>query len=63
MTSSHANQHAPFIEDDVTKDEAIYSMDGGILDLGKLISQLVWLKLDLYPKKPGSCAVWTSITG
>ena len=50
------------VEDDVIEDEAIYSMDG-ILDLGELVSQLFWLKLDPYPKKPGSNPVWTSITG
>lgn len=50
------------VEDDVIEDEAIYSMDG-ILDLGELVSQLFWLKLDPYPKKPGSNPVWTSISG
>jgi len=50
------------VEDDVIEDEAIYSMDGTI-DLGELVSQLFWLKLDPYPKKPGTYPIRTSITG
>lgn len=50
------------VEDDVIEDEAIYSIDGTI-DLGELVSQLFWLKLDPYPKKPGTYPIKTSITG
>jgi hypothetical protein len=50
------------VNDDVIEDDAIYSIDG-VLDLGELVSQLFWLKLDPYPKKPGSNPIWTSISG
>jgi hypothetical protein len=50
------------VDDDVIEDDAIYSIDG-FLDLGELVSQLFWLKLDPYPKKPGSNPIWTSISG
>jgi hypothetical protein len=50
------------VEDDVIEDDSIYSMDG-MLDLGELVSQLFWLKLDPYPKKPGSNPVQGSISG
>ena len=48
------------VEDDVVEDEAIYSMDGTI-DLGELVSQLFWLKLDPYPKRPGECHSYSSV--
>lgn len=50
------------LEDDVIEDEAIFSVNGTI-DLGELVSQLFWLKLDPYPKKPGTYPIRTSITG
>lgn len=50
------------VEDDVMEDEAIYSADG-ILDIGELVAQMFWLKLDPYPRKPGSNFVQKSITG
>lgn len=50
------------VEDDVIEDGAIYSMNGTI-DLGELVAQLFWLKLDPYPKKPGTHPIRTSITG
>lgn len=49
-------------EDDIIEDEAIYTINGAI-DVGELVSQLFWLKLDPYPKKPGSDPVQRSITG
>lgn len=50
------------VEDDVMEDEGIYGGDG-MLDVGELVAQLFWLKLDPYPKKPGSSPVSSSITG
>jgi hypothetical protein len=50
------------VEDDVIEDEAIYSLNG-VLDVGELVAQLFWLKLDPYPKKPGSNPVQSSISG
>ena len=44
------------------EDEAIYSTES-LLDVGELVSQLFWLQLDPYPKKPGSKPIQTSITG
>lgn len=50
-------------EDDVLmEDEAIYCYDG-LMDVGELVAQLFWLKLDPYPKKPGTNPVQRSITG
>jgi len=50
-------------EDDVLmEDESIYPTDGA-LDVGELVSQLFWLKLDPYPKKPGTDPVSATITG
>lgn len=50
-------------EDDVLmEDEFIYPTDG-LLDVGELVSQLFWLQLDPYPKKPGTDPVQRSITG
>lgn len=51
------------VEDDVFEDENIYSSIDGKIDLGELVSQLFWLKLDPYPKKPGTYPIRTSITG
>lgn len=49
-------------EDALMEDEAIYVIDGP-LDVGELVAQLFWLKLDPYPKKPGSDPVQRSISG
>merc|ERR1712150_388265 len=49
-------------EDDVFEDENVLGSDG-ILDVGELVSQLFRLKLDPYPKKPGSEPVSYSISG
>jgi hypothetical protein len=49
-------------DDSVMEDEAIYAVDG-VLDVGELVSQLFYLSLDPYPKKPGSGPVQYSITG
>jgi hypothetical protein len=49
-------------EDVLMEDEAIYAVTG-LLDMGELVSQLFFLQLDPYPKKPGSGPVQTSITG
>jgi hypothetical protein len=49
-------------DDDVMEDEAIFPLDG-MLDIGELVAQLFWLKLDPYPKKPGTDPVQRSITG
>ena len=50
------------VEDDVMEDEAIFSTDG-TLDVGELVAQLFWLKLDPYPKKPGTGPINISISG
>lgn len=50
------------VEDDVMEDEAIFSKDG-TLDIGELVAQLFWLKLDPYPKKPGTGPINVSISG
>jgi len=50
------------MEDDVIEDESVWGSDG-ILDVGELVAQLFRLKLDPYPKKPGSEPVTYSITG
>jgi hypothetical protein len=51
-------------DDDVMmEDEAIYSLDRGLLDVGELVAQFFWFKLDPYPKKPGTDPVQISITG
>jgi len=51
------------VEDDVIEDEAIYSSASGMLDAGELVSQLFWLQLDPYPKRPGTGPVFSSIKG
>lgn len=50
------------IEEDVVEDLNIFGGDG-MLDLGELVAQTFRLKLDPYPKKPGSEPVSYSITG
>ena len=50
------------LDDDVLEDENIYSMDG-VIDIGELVSQILYLQLDPYPKKPGTYPIRTSITG
>lgn len=49
-------------EDDVFEDENVLGSDG-ILDVGELVAQFFRLKLDPYPKKPGSEPVSYSISG
>ncbi|KAL7572058.1 hypothetical protein ACA910_001708 [Epithemia clementina (nom. ined.)] len=44
------------------EDETIYSQ-GGLIDVGELVSQLFWLNLDPYPKKPGTGPVKKTIIG
>mmetsp|Transcript_24110 Transcript_24110/g.37208 ORF Transcript_24110/g.37208 Transcript_24110/m.37208 type:complete len:295 (-) Transcript_24110:148-1032(-) len=51
------------VEDDVIEDEAIYSSTNNMLDAGELVSQLFWLQLDPYPKRPGTGPVFSSIKG
>lgn len=48
-------------EDDVIEDDAIFK--NGDLDVGELVAQMFRLKLDPYPKKPGSKPVKISISG
>ena len=50
-------------DDLLMEDEAIYSLDDGLLDVGELVAQFFWFKLDPYPKKPGTGPVQISITG
>lgn len=50
------------IEEEVVEDENIFGTDG-MLDVGELVAQTFRLKLDPYPKKPGSEPVSYSITG
>merc|ERR1740124_1559678 len=51
------------VEDmEVVEDLAIFA-DDGILDAGELVAQSFRLKLDPYPKKPGTEPVSYSITG
>jgi hypothetical protein len=50
-------------EDDMLmEDEMIYPTDGA-LDVGELVAQLFFLKMDPYPKKPGSDFTSFTITG
>jgi hypothetical protein len=49
-------------DDTIMEDEAILTI-GGMLDVGELVSQLFWLSLDPYPRKPGSEWTPTSMTG
>lgn len=48
-------------EDDLIEDDAVYQH--GSLDAGELVAQMFRLKLDPYPKKPGSEPVKYSISG
>jgi len=50
------------IEEDLVEDENIFAMDG-MLDVGELVAQTFRIKLDPYPKKPGSEPVSYSISG
>ena len=50
------------MEEDVVEDDAVLGADG-VLDAGELVAQFFRLKLDPYPKKPGSSPVNYSITG
>ena len=45
------------------EDEAIYSSQTGLLDVGELIAQTFWLQLDPYPKKPGTGPIKLKISG
>jgi hypothetical protein len=49
-------------EDILMEDEMIYPCDGA-LDVGELVAQLFFLKMDPYPKKPGSDFTSFTITG
>jgi len=50
------------VEDDVFEDENVLGSDG-ILDVGELVAQMFRVKLDPYPKRPGSEPVNYSISG
>jgi hypothetical protein len=50
-------------DDTLMEDEAIYNLQDGQLDVGELVAQLFWFKLDPYPKKPGTDPIQRSITG
>lgn len=50
-------------DDTLMEDEAIYSLQDGQIDVGELVAQLFWFKLDPYPKKPGTDPIQRSITG
>ena len=50
-------------DDTLMEDEAIYTLQDGQMDLGELVAQLFWFKLDPYPKKPGTDPIQRSITG
>ena len=50
------------LEEDVVEDEAVLGSDGYI-DIGELVAQLFRLKLDPYPKKPGSKPINLSFSG
>ena len=50
-------------DDTLMEDEAIYSSQDGQIDVGELVAQLFWFKLDPYPKKPGTNPIQRSITG
>ena len=50
------------VDDILMEDEYIYATTGA-LDVGELVSQLFWLELDPYPRKPGSEFFQYSISG
>jgi len=50
------------MENDIVEDESIFGLDG-MLDVGELVAQTFRIKLDPYPKKPGTSPVSYSITG
>eukprot|EP00594_Rhizosolenia_setigera_P010628 CAMPEP_0178954304 /NCGR_PEP_ID=MMETSP0789-20121207/8910_1 /TAXON_ID=3005 /ORGANISM="Rhizosolenia setigera, Strain CCMP 1694" /LENGTH=317 /DNA_ID=CAMNT_0020635679 /DNA_START=113 /DNA_END=1066 /DNA_ORIENTATION=+ len=49
------------LEEDLIEDYAVYHDD--VLDIGELVAQMFRMKLDPYPKKPGSQPIQMSITG
>mmetsp|Transcript_33933 Transcript_33933/g.73541 ORF Transcript_33933/g.73541 Transcript_33933/m.73541 type:complete len:308 (-) Transcript_33933:107-1030(-) len=50
------------IDEDIVEDEAVLGSDG-FIDVGELVAQLFRLKLDPYPKKPGSEPINLSFSG
>jgi hypothetical protein len=50
------------VEDDIFEDENVLGSDG-VIDVGELVAQMFRLKLDPYPKKPGSEPVTYTISG
>jgi hypothetical protein len=50
------------IGEDIMEDEGILGEDG-IFDVGELVAQMFRVKLDPYPKKPGTTPVSYTITG
>ena len=50
------------LDDDTFEDENVLGPDG-VIDVGELVAQMFRLKLDPYPKKPGSEPVSYTITG
>jgi len=50
------------VEDDIIEDESIFSNDG-VLDAGELVAQHLCLKLDPYPKMPGTKPINLSFSG
>jgi hypothetical protein len=50
------------LEEDIIEDENIYNAAKGQVDVGELVAQLFAVKLDPYPKKPGSKPVNLSFT-
>ena len=55
-------QNGEDVDDILMEDEFIYATTGA-LDVGELVSQLFWLELDPYPRKPGSEFLQFSISG
>lgn len=47
----------------LVEDEAIYSSQTGVLDVGELVAQTFWLELDPFPKKPGTGPIEMEISG
>ena len=62
LEESAEQQQGDFNDDILMEDESIYAING-MLDVGELVSQLFWLHLDPYPKKPGSEFIQFSISG
>jgi len=40
------------IQDDIIEDSSVY--DNGTIDVGELVAQIFRVKLDPFPKKPGT---------